>query len=772
MTFVEAIFEFLFKYRFSVFRQGEIAFGAPRALVVGALALGLVVAAFILWLARRKMGARVGLRDRVLLAVLRLGALAVIVLCLLQPSLVLSVVVPQQSFVGVLLDDTRSMLIQDQGEESRGAFLTRTLNAETGELYKALAERFKVRLFAFSQSLRRIDDVSELRFDGGETHLAPALQGAVEELTTVPLSGLVLLSDGADNSAAPLEDALLELGARSVPVFTVGLGSERYARDIEVNRVTAPPTVLKGSSLVVEVTLNQTGYSGTTVNLDVEDSGRIVNSQEVRFATGGEAATVQVHLTAGEAGVRRFRFRVPPRPGERVTRNNEQVALIHVEDRVEKVLYFEGEPRWELKFIRRAVADDENLQVVALQRTAENKFLRLQVDSPDELQGGFPTTEEELFAYRGIILGSVEASFFTYDQLRMIAEFVSQRGGGFLMLGGRSSFAEGGYGGTPVDELLPVVLGPSSGGGEGRGSGDGFFSLVEVKLTPYGRTHPALRLGASEEESAERWASLPPLSVHNPIARLKPGAISLLEGVAPELDGNQVVLAHQRYGRGRSLAFTVHDSWIWQMHADIGLEDLTHETLWRQLLRWLVSYVPDPVVVRVGRDRVAPGDVVSLVAEVRDETFLAVNSAEVSAEVRSPTGETSYLPMEWTVEKDGEYRASFTAGEEGRYEVDVVGRSADKELGSAKVFVDAGELATEYFDSEQRPALLRRIAEETGGRNYTPASATHLAEDLSYAEGGSTVLEHQALWDMPVLFLLVVLFLAGEWTLRKARGLV
>jgi len=120
-----------------------------------------------------------------------------------------------------------------------------------------------------------------------------------------------------------------------------------------------------------------------------------------------------VRFTASEAGARLFRFRVPPQAGEQVAQNNARDALIEVQDRREKVLYFEGEPRPEAKFVRHAVEDDKNLQIVILQRTAENKYLRLDVASPDELLGGFPKTREELFAYRGIILGSVEAATFT-----------------------------------------------------------------------------------------------------------------------------------------------------------------------------------------------------------------------------------------------------------------------------------------------------------------------------------------------------------------------
>jgi uncharacterized membrane protein len=105
-----------------------------------------------------------------------------------------------------------------------------------------------------------------------------------------------------------------------------------------------------------------------------------------------------------------------------------------------------------MRFIRAAVEADSNLQVVALQRTAENKFLRLSIDTADELASGFPKTRAELFHYRSIILGNMEASFFTHDQLAMLADFVNVRGGGLLFLGGRRAFAEGGYAGTPLSK--------------------------------------------------------------------------------------------------------------------------------------------------------------------------------------------------------------------------------------------------------------------------------------------------------------------------------
>ena len=159
----------------------------------------------------------------------------------------------------------------------------------------------------------------------------------------------------------------------------------------------------------------------------------------MRLPADGDPISVRVRFTATQAGPRVFRLKVAPQPDEVVTQNNQRDVQIDIRDRRERILYYEGEPRSEMKFTRRAIENDQNLQLVTLQRTAENKHLRLDIDAAGvELAAGFPKTREELFAYRCLVLGSVEASAFTADQLRMIAEFVDVRGGGLLLLGGAS----------------------------------------------------------------------------------------------------------------------------------------------------------------------------------------------------------------------------------------------------------------------------------------------------------------------------------------------
>ena len=759
----ESVFEFLFKYRPLVFQEGDFTLRATWTVYIVATLAAAAVAVLTLQTYARARG-RSRRVDRSVLAGLRLAALAVLLFCLFRPVLVLTLVVPQQNFLGILIDDSRSMEIADRDGETRSAFVRERFGAPESALLTALADRFALRFFRFSSSTERLESVEDLSFAGTKTHLGQALERAYEELAGLPLSGLVVVTDGADNSQATLAESLLPLQAAGVPVFTVGLGREDFTQDIQLSRVETPRSVLKGTALVVDVVVVQAGYRGSTVSLNVEDEGRIVSTQEVVLPADGEPTTVRLRFTASEPGPRIFSFRIPPQPGEMVTQNNVRQALIVVEDRREKILYFEGEPRWEAGFLLRAVEDDENLQVVLLQRTAENKFLRRNLDDPEEVLGGFPKTREELFQYRGLILGSIEASYFTPDQLRMITDFVSQRGGGLLTLGGKRAFAEGGYAGTPVADVLPVVLGSSAGE-------ESFFAELKVQPTRSGVTHPATQIADSEEASADRWEELPAVSVVNPITEIKPGATTLLTGMPENLREELVVLAYQRYGAGKSLAFLVQDSWTWQMDAEIAIDDETHETFWRRLLRWLVEGVPNQVVARLPREEVEPGEAGEVVAEVDDPSYLELNNSHVVAMVTSPLDNLIDVPMEWTVERDGEYKGSFVPDEVGLYEVRVEASRDDVPLGSDVVYIRSAPSDSEYYDAGMRAPLLRRIADETGGRFYTTDTVSLLPEDIRYVGSGVTLVEELELWDMPVLLLLLAGLVLGEWSYRRARRL-
>jgi hypothetical protein len=771
-----ALFAFFFKYRPAVFQQGDFAFGAPAPIAI-LLLVGAAIAVPAV-LSYQRVRGKSSERDRWILRGLRIAALAVLVVCLLRPMLLLNAAVPQRNFVGVLIDDSRSMQIADRGGRQRADWIRDSVAAPKSALLASLRERFQVKLFHFGATAERIDDATGLKFDANETKLGGALEAARRELEMVPLSGLVVLTDGADNSRAPIADELLSLRAKQVPVFTVGIGSERFFRDIEVRRVETSSTVLKGSTLVADVLVRQRGFNGAKVPLMVEDDGRLIGQSEITLPPDGDVAPVRVQVRMSSPGARLLTFRIPLQTGEQVTQNNAQQALVRVRNAREKILYVEGEPRPEMRFIRAAVEADSNLQLVALQRTADRKFLRLNVDGPDELANGFPVTRGELYSYRAIVLGSIEASFFTHAQLVMLADFVNVRGGGLLLLGGRRAFAEGGYAGTPLADVIPVVI-------EGSATGDSvsFLADLTASLTPGGASHAVTQVAGDQQRSAERWRTLPVVTSVNRIRRVKPGAVTLVEGKVPKagragvpegehLRGyEQPLLVYQRYGRGLSVAMPIQDSWQWAFGAEIAVDDPTFSTLWKQLLRFLTSDVPGRVTVHAQADQVNPRSPVDLRVEVVDSAFLTVNDAQVVAHVAGPSGPTRDVPLEWAVDRDGEYRASFTPDVPGIYTVRVDATAHDGKITSDSLFVRVADLNAEYVDAEMRAALLQRLARETGGRFYTPETVGTLAADVAMSKRGVTVANEMDLWDMPVNFLLLVTLLSAEWGYRKMRGL-
>ena len=747
-----------------------------------------VVAALVFsLLGYRRLRRRLGTKGRVLLGAARAAAIALVLLCLLRPQLVLSLVVPQENVVGVLLDDSRSMQIADADDGLRrsdtllAAFPDGAgANEEPDALGNLLREKFVTRLFRFSDTTERVEGAAELGFAGARTDLLGGLTRVAEELASLPVAGIVLVSDGADTVSGGAEDdfdqALLDLRTHGIRVYPVVVGQPEFEADLEVGAPDVPARVLRGSLLEIRVPLRATGLAGRTARVEALDEGRIIATETVRFASDSVVTAVTLLAPAEEAGARRLRFRVAPFSGEVLTRNNEQSLLVEVDDRPLRLLYFEGQPRWELKFLRRAVGGDPELHVSCLIRTAEGKFYRVDVASAEELAGGFPDTREELFGYDGVILGSVEASFFSQGQLNMLRDFVSQRGGGLLTLGGTNAYGEGGYRDTPLAEVLPLALpeeaAAAASGGER--SAPAAFRELSVLPTRAGSLHPVARLDPDPLANEDLYRGLPPLSSVNRLQGPKPGATVLLEGLGPSEEPEPVLLI-QRFGRGRSASLTVQDLWVWQMDATVPLEDETHEVLSRRLLRWLASDAPQRLEVSASPAKSLVGERVTLRARVEDERFLAVNDAFVEAEVTGPDGVISAVPLRWTGQGDGEYSGVYVAGGRGTHQVQVraegAGLAQGLEAPRAATLFEAGVVDDEFFDAEADPDLLSRIAEATGGRSFAPGEAESLVMDLSLAESGTTVVERRDLWNVPAVFLLLFGLLATEWGVRHARGL-
>jgi hypothetical protein len=292
-----------------------------------------------------------------------------------------------------------------------------------------------------------------------------------------------------------------------------------------------------------------------------------------------------------------------------------------------------------------------------------------------------------------------------------------------------------------------------------------------VRPTRAGATHPATQITEREEDSAAKWRELPALTSINPIRETKPGATVLLVG-ADERGREQPVLAVQRYGRGRALAMAVQDSWLWRMHAKMAVDDMTHHTFWQRLVRWVVDGVPDRAMIRAEPAITQKGDPVTLVAEIFDPEYKGINDGRITAQVTLPSGRIESVPMEWTVEQDGENQARFTATEDGLHRIAVGGTGRDgRDVGRGTTSLRVAPSDAEYFDAAMRAPLMKRLASETDGRFFRASDASGLPDAISYSGRGITVVEERDLWDMPILLLLLLGLMGGEWMTRRSRGL-
>ena len=321
---MNSIFEFLFKYRPLLFQEADFTFLSPWPVTFAALAaLVLVVPALLSYTLAR---GRTNRTDRWVLGTLRTALFALLFFAVMQPALVLTSIVPQRNFVAVLVDDSRSMTIDDRDGTSRAEKAVGLLDPEGG-LVPALEEGFALRYFRFSSSASRMEGLGGLTFDGSRTRLGAALTAARDELQGVPLSAMVVISDGGDNTEEVIGDALLQLRAAAVPVFTVGLGDEEMEGDVQASRADVPATALAGNSLVVNVLVESRGYGGREVPVVVEDMGRIIASEVVTLPRDGQPLVAPVAITLENPGARELTFRIPGLEDERVLENNELRAV-------------------------------------------------------------------------------------------------------------------------------------------------------------------------------------------------------------------------------------------------------------------------------------------------------------------------------------------------------------------------------------------------------------------------------------------------------------
>jgi len=736
-------------------------------------------------------------------ALLKVTGILLLAALLLEPLFTGTRPRPGSNLFLVVADNSKSLELADRGSRlSRGAAMKDSLSPASPPLTR-LAQDFDVRRYTFDSSLKPVKDFAELTLDGQASALQTSLAALRQRFQGQPVAGILLLTDGnaTDASEEPLELAGYP------PVYPVALGAGGDLVDLSVASVSVTQTNFEASPVTITASLEGQAVQGRKIIVRVlDEANKELERRTLTVPTGDEPLAQRFLIKPEKPGISFYTVQASlegeedaklGRTAEATLANNRRLATVDRGGGPYRILYVGGRPNWEFKFLRRAVDEDDELNLVGLVRIAkrEPKFtflsrsgertnplfrgfgnqndetaeqydqpvlVRLGTEDKDELRGGFPQDADALFCYHAIILDDIEAGFFNQDQLSLLQQFVSRRGGGLLMLGGKEAFGEGGYGRTPVGDMLPVYL--------DRNLSAATPDSYRLRLTREGWLQPWVRLRANEQDETKRLTGMPPFKTVNRIDSIKPGA-SVLAEVEMERGAVKPALVVQPFGRGRVAALTIADMWRWQIKRDDPKEnDL--DKAWRQTVRWLVADVPQPVEVETRRATGIATPGAEIVVRARDKQFEPLDNADVKLTIHTPDNRDIELMAESSDRAPGTYVATFAPRLAGAYRATVTVTAAD---GSAVGQRETGwsvEPETEEFRTlaVNRP-LLDRLAKETGGEVLTLAKLDSFVSSLPNRKIPLTETWTYPLWHQWHVFLIAITCLIGEWGLRRWRGL-
>ena len=763
---------------------------------------------------------------------LKLIGIILLALILLEPLLVSQRAKPGSNFFALLADNSQSLQMKDAGEaQSRGEILRKALTTDAKGWQSALEENFQVRRYTFDSRMQNSRDFSDMNFDGRASALGNALKTSIERWHGQPVAGVLLFTDG---NATDIGGDLPSLEG-CPPIYPVVLGKGTNFTDISLKKIGVSQTSFEDAPVTIQAGVNASGFAGKeiVVRLTEVAVGRTsigtnqLDAAGLKFSNASNSVVeLSQRATTDAENELSFRFQIQPNgtglhfyeletrakdelgntnaSREATLVNNRQMIVVDRGQEPFRVLYLSGTPKWDFKFMNRAIQEDTQVQMVSLIRVAkrepkfvfkglpgessnplfrgfENKgedaasydqpvIIRLNTKDEFELRGGFPKTAEELFKYQAVIVADLEAEFFTHEQQALIQRFASERGGGFLMLGGSDSFREGHYAGTPIASMLPVYV--------DRATEINLPAMLKLTLTREGWLQPWTRLRATESEENARLDALPPFEILNPAHDIKPGA-SVLATVSDPTDKTYPALVAQRFGLGRSAALLIAGLFRGTIGDEALQKDLGKS--WRQLVRWLVADVPSRISVAAEPSVNGDPAEVRLTVKARDEEFKPLDNAGVRLTVRRVNGtdgtdgtNTNYVQMtaEASVANPGTYEATYIARDAGAYSVEAVVTQAEgKVAGRAAAGWTSDPAAAEFQSLKPNRALLESLAKRTGGEVVGLEDLEKFVRRLPERRVPIMETWSEPLWHKPLVFLLVLACFVTEWGIRRWKGL-
>jgi uncharacterized membrane protein len=712
---------------------------------------------------------------------LRLAAVLVLILSLLEPVLSVERLQTERTGLAVVVDTSRSMGITDYPNlPSRLEQVQQALLAP-GTAVDRLQRTFKVTWFAFDAQPHQLTDreaLRDLRAEGEATNLTAGVRAAASGLKEASYAGVILFSDGQDNTE---KDPVRELVPEGVPIYVVGVGTDLRKsgqfKDVVLADVDVPPTLPVNHLTTVTAKVEAVGLADRVVPVELRvTGGEVLATERIALDDVPGAQEVPLQFRPRSRGPLSLTVTVAPQPEETLTENNTHTVSVTVTEPRVKTLYLEGTVRSEYRYLVRNLQRDPNVELLSLVQVQPGRFL-VQGHVEDVTLTALPTKADDLKPFDCIILGDLPVRrenmvFLSDSLLAALREWVRQ-GGGLLLLGGYNTLGPGGYGGTSLEDALPVTVGPTDVGQEKEP-----FALT---LTAEGEAHPVFSgcLDYFPGPGKSAGQALPELRGHTRVAAVKPGASVLAVNPTRSQGGQPLpILAVEQFGSGHSAVFAADTTWQWEAM----LEPLGHESpyvkFWGQLLRWLagreaVERKTEPGIwAYTDKSFYKPGESTVLRAEVRDLKGNVADGAQVTATVAVPGGGPRRLDVPHVPRGRGLYELTFEPPVPGAYTVALAGRDQGQALGEATVAFQVGKPNLELERLDLNEALLRRLAQETRGEYLSLANVSRLEKELTTSEHVKRVYKQQRLYNTPAFFFVFLGLLTAEWALRKRWQLI
>lgn len=687
---------------------------------------------------------------------LRFVALTLVVTALATPKLRSEEPVPHQSFIAHVYDTSGSMGISDYDGQARlaavnASAISSPARAELERLYRSIEYSFDEKL-----AMRSEPGVPSASTNG--TDLAGAFRTLTAQLKGLPVTGVMLYSDGNATLGSDKQAILDAASGLGAPVYCVGSAPQRLAADVWIEKAIYPDEVVRGVNSKVSVLVGSREVPGASIEVALVEDGKEIARRKISGSRDERTSNVEFAINPAEAGPHGYEAQVTTSGKEAYPWNNKRTFFINAVQKKRRILYVEGYPRYEYRFLRAAFEDDDRFQVtsmVFLDQTG--KTYRQGIDDPSQLGKGFPASQDELFQYDVVVLGDISARRFSREQLTTLREFVRTKGGGLLFLAGQDSFDPSGFSATPLADVLPFSFSDTPKLAEKRRVTPTREGIERSMFGPY-----------DPSKSGEPpWSVLPAIQGLYPLNDLKPGAIALCMIDENGSEGAPVV-AYQRYGRGTSLICGVSATWQWKFQ--VPSENPSYSAFWKEMTLILLeqsterlSVKPTPPMAAVGRD-------VILEVSVLDDKYRPDAAARATLEIRPPTGSPITVEPQPASEGAG-LRHTLTPTVPGIYHILATARTgAGPELRQESMFLVEPEVS-ELSEVRLNESLLKEIAAVTGGQYVHLSEFNNMPQFIKPKAGSVIKVREKPIWDRASLLTALLVALGSEWLIRRLGNL-